>query len=52
MDQAIDRVLKIENNKDLYIDMIRNPVLNSDVVFKDFDPSIILNQMHKILNMI
>jgi hypothetical protein len=52
MDQAIDHVLKIENDKDLYIEMIRNPVLNSDVVFKDFDPSQILNQMstHGILN--
>ena len=52
MDEIIDGVMKIENDKDLYIDMIRNPVLNSDVVFKDFDPSQILYHMvkHGILN--
>ena len=44
-DQVIDKVMAIENNKELYVNSIRNPVLNADVVMRDFSPESILKHM-------
>lgn len=45
MDHAVDKVQRIENDRDLYVNMIRNPVLQSDAVMRDFSPTSILAAM-------
>jgi hypothetical protein len=47
MDEIIDEVMKIEKDKDLYISMIRDPMLNKTALFQDFGPSVILNIMEQ-----
>ena len=46
-DEAIDRVMSVENNRDLYVNMIRNPVMNRDSVMSEFSPSNMISHMVK-----
>jgi hypothetical protein len=48
MDEAVDRVMRIENNRELYVEMIRHPVINHDALLSDFSPSVILQHMETL----
>ena len=45
MDHAIDKVARIENDRELYVNMIRNPVLDAEAVMRDFSPPSVLATM-------
>lgn len=49
MEQAIDRVIKLDNDRDLYIETIRNPVIKIDRIMSDFSPHKIIEQIERVL---
>lgn len=44
-DKMIDHIMTINNDKDLFVSMIKNPVLNSELLFSEFSPKNLLNIM-------
>jgi hypothetical protein len=46
-DRIIDRVLEIDNNRDLYVHMIQQPVFNSDLFLREFSPNKVLQHLRE-----